>query len=46
MSINIDKIIKITGIALSVTGTILTGIANDRDNKKVIEKLVKEAINK
>lgn len=46
MTVNKDKVIKIVGIGLSLAGTVVSGIASDREAKKTIEKLVNEQLKK
>ena len=42
MKINAGMVIKIVGAALTLGGTILTGIAKDKKDKALIESLVKD----
>lgn len=46
MTVNKDMVIKIVGIGLSLAGTVVSGIASDREAKKMIEKLVSESVKK
>lgn len=46
MTVNKDMVIKIVGIGLSLAGTVVSGIASDREAKKMIEKLVNESVKK
>ena len=46
MTVNKDMVIKIVGIGLSLAGTVVSGIASDREAKKLVEKLVNEQLKK
>jgi hypothetical protein len=44
--INITTVLKIVGLALGLAGTIVSGMAADRQNKEVLADLVKEELGK
>lgn len=46
MKLNVTKIISIVGLALSVVGTIASGVASDRKMTAAIEKAVDEKLKK
>lgn len=46
MKVNKDLVIKIAGLGLTLAGTVVSGIASDREAKKMIEKLVNEQVKK
>ena len=45
MKLDIVKIVKLAGMALSVAGMIATGWAGSKENKKVLEELVNNHFN-
>lgn len=46
MKINKDLMLKVLGLGLTLAGTVVSGIASDRETKKTIEKLVNEQLKK
>lgn len=44
MKLNTTRIISIVGLALSVVGTIASGVASDRKMKDVVDKVVDEKL--
>lgn len=42
MKIDVVKVVKVIGMALSVAGMIATGWAGDKSNVRTLEKLVDE----
>ncbi len=44
MKIDKDLLIKIAGIALTLAGTVVTGISSKKENDKTLDKLVEEKL--
>ena len=44
--LDVTRIISIVGLALSVAGTIASGMASDRKMKDVVDKVVDEKLKK
>lgn len=42
MKIDMIKAMRFAGMALTVVGTLLTGLGDSKENKRTIEKLVEE----